>query len=206
MIDDNDYEFMLEQQQNEERELLALREAQRLRDRQGQMTTQNKGAGGSDDVVERCESIYQRNVARRKVREAKEKESATQQEAPKKQPPAASEFPVTNAHTGARQLSNAPCGSFLLALKKGDVTWRLQLFASELSNGEKISYLRFQLWTPGEGGHPIKDGPGCGFSLSMKEAKAVMAALADGIRQVETGEFDPNAKGNYLPRRRGGSR
>lgn len=203
MIDDNDYDFMFlrEQQQDEERELQALREAQKRRDRQGKISTSNNTGGWPDDAIDRCQSLYQGNVARRKAREAKEEKSATQPEASKGHPPGSSGLPVTKDRAGTRQASNAPRGSFLLALKKGDATWRLQLFASELSTGEKISYLRFQLWTSGEGGHPIKDGPGCGFSLSMKEAKAVMAALAEGVRQVESGEFDPNAKGNCLPRR-----
>ena len=97
----------------------------------------------------------------------------------------------------------SPKGQFLLALKKKNGTWRLQLFASEMSNGTNVTSLRFQLWETGEGGHPINVGPGCGFSLSLEEAKKVVEAIQDGLARVKSGKFDPNQEGNYVPRRKG---
>lgn len=196
MIDDNDYEFLLEQQQDEERELLALREAQRLRDRQGQMPNQNKGAGGPDEVLDRCESIYQRSVARRKAKAAAEPPASSTGSRPEKCVGHIS--PLPQNRTGS------PKGQFLLALRKKNGTWRLQLFASEMSNGTNVTSLRFQLWETGEGGHPINVGPGCGFSLSLEEAKKVVEAIQDGLARVKSGKFDPNHEGNFVPRRKGG--
>jgi len=157
---------------------------------------------------ERLEAAYQKKVAAREAREAREAEAA---KAAAAQPPSQSQ-PRVQSRPGERKVTKSSTtqgtptgpakGDFLAALKKKDGTWRLQLFAFENSKGSKVPVIRFQLWESGEGGHPIKDGPGCGFSLTLEEARTVVTALKDGLARVKSGAFNPNVENNYLPRRK----
>jgi hypothetical protein len=152
-----------------------------------------------ENLVEKVEARYQRNVARRLAREAQA--AAAQPKAP-----ATSEGNQSAGTKRSTSLpkspkpSGSPRGHFLAGLRKKEGTWRLQLFAMEALNGTKVPKLRFQLWTSGEGGHPISDGPGCGFTMSLEEAEKVIVALQDGLAMVRTNKFDPNSPKNYVPR------
>ena len=110
--------------------------------------------------------------------------------------------PVESVKTAG--FTNTPKGEFLLAIRKGGASWRIQLSATEMSDGTKVPFIRFRLWGAGEGGRPASSGPGSGFSLRLAEAKMVIEALKDGIARVKSGKFDPNQEGNYVPRRKDG--
>lgn len=202
-MDPEDIEYLLKLQRADDPEIRALREAQAKRDRQGHITASTQRSGEPDDLIARFRPFYKKNVAQREVPEARERQVATRQLETITDVSAVQTSPASRRNPRPRKLANAPIGIFLLALKKGEFTWKLQLFGVERADGNKTPLLRFQLWSAGEGGHPIKEGPGCGFSLDMKEASALLDALTNGIRQVRSGEFNPSVEGNYLPHRQG---
>jgi len=108
----------------------------------------------------------------------------------------------SNAETQPAKRTNAPRGIFLMALKKGENTWRIQMWAAGNPGRQMIPYIRFQLWASGEnGGRPIKDGPGCGFTLTIREAGLVIKALQEALNKVESREFDPYDENNQIPQR-----
>lgn len=108
----------------------------------------------------------------------------------------------SNTETRAAKRTNAPRGVFLMALKKGENTWRIQMWAAGKPGRQMTPYIRFQLWASGEnGGYPIKNGPGCGFTLSISEAERVIKALQDALDKVQSHEFDPDDENNQIPQR-----
>jgi len=93
---------------------------------------------------------------------------------------------------------------FLLNLENGETTWRLQLFAFKPKGGPVITKFHFHPWKLRKDGLLVSCGPGLGFSVSLKEVKSLIKALQEGMRMVDSGEFDPKAEGNLLPRRKQG--
>jgi len=96
---------------------------------------------------------------------------------------------------------NPPKGEFLAMFRKGEGTWRIQLFATGPSPDARKVTFRFQLWShPEQGGRPKTDGPS-GFSLTLAEVKKLIEALAAALEKIETGEFDLLDDNNALPGR-----
>lgn len=97
---------------------------------------------------------------------------------------------------------NAPRGIFLSVFKKGDYTWRVQMSSTGEPDQKKVPRVRFQLWTASEnGGTPIKDGPGCGFTLTIREVEKLITDLQKGLEMIRTGEFNPEDENNLIPSR-----
>lgn len=97
------------------------------------------------------------------------------------------------------KVKNRPKGEFVCAFRNGVGTWRIQLIAMGSGPDTRKAYFRFQLWShPEDGGLPIKDGPGCGFTLSVKEAATLVKELTAALRRIETGEFNIHDPKNAL--------
>lgn len=157
-----------------------------------------------ENYVEKVEALYQKNVARRKARETNASLALPSRTSSRKKPTEKRTL-HQNGQAKSPVTSPAPSGPskgvFLLSLKNGEITWRLQLFAFKSRGGSKITKLHFHPWQSGKDGLLVSCGPGRGFSLSLKEAASLIKALQKGLKMIDSGEFDPNAEGNFLLRR-----
>ena len=98
-----------------------------------------------------------------------------------------------------RKPFNAPRGVFLSVFKKGDYSWRVQMWSMGEPDKKKTPFVRFQLWSAWEDGcTPIKEGPGCGFTLTIREVEKLIADLQIGLEKIRTGEFDPEDENNQI--------
>jgi hypothetical protein len=89
-----------------------------------------------------------------------------------------------------RKFNNVPRGCFLLILRQFDKSsWRVQLATDPSSNRGKTPKFNIRHWTVGN--IPL-GGLEHGFPLKPKEAEKLIKALQEGLRRIESGEFDPD--------------